>query len=81
MSDGDTPLIRDACPIELGFILFSFWRASVEIDWNWLKSRFELIFRTNTLSNNNININNDELIITKPNDNEIVLRNKNQWQW
>jgi len=41
-------------------------------------SRFELVFRINTLSDNNININNDELAITKLNSNKIGLRTKNQ---
>jgi hypothetical protein len=53
---------------------YSFTHNTVETN----TSRFKLIFRTNTLTNNDVNIDNDELIITRPNSNQIGLKTKNK---
>ena len=44
MSEGETPLIRAACPIVLGCIAFSFSLPSVEIECNLSNSKSSAIF-------------------------------------
>ena len=44
MSEGETPLIRAACPIVLGCIAFNFSLPSAEIECNLSNSKSSAIF-------------------------------------
>ena len=49
MSDGETPLIRDACPIVFGWIAFNFSLPSVEIECNLSNSNPSAILMLSSL--------------------------------